>query len=243
MRRYGSLSVAACFLLAGRAAAVDLATIDRSVRTEPPYQSKIPQYCLLVFGPQAKTRVWMVLDGDVLYVDRNGNGDLTDPGERVISQQARLRPADRSVGEGYSFDLQCFKAGAEPILSCDPEVVWLHVGPMQEKSFSVTVATKTGYVQQALFVRFGDRPQDAPIFQIDGPRHFALNNKLGPHVFRPGETSELVVELTSPALKARMRTEHSLIPAELHPVAELEFPPAKAGGDPIRVRVELKERC
>jgi hypothetical protein len=36
-----------------------------------------------VFGPEATTRVWLVVDGDFLYVDRNANGDLTERGERV----------------------------------------------------------------------------------------------------------------------------------------------------------------
>ena len=27
--------------------------------------------------------MWLVFDGDTLYVDRNGNGDLTDPGEKI----------------------------------------------------------------------------------------------------------------------------------------------------------------
>jgi hypothetical protein len=30
-----------------------------------------------VFGPDAKKRIWLMLDGDELYVDRNGDGDLT----------------------------------------------------------------------------------------------------------------------------------------------------------------------
>src|ERR1700724_3146257 len=62
--------------------AADLTKIDRTIAKEPAYKSK-PKYCLLVFGPEAKSRVWLVLDGDVLYVDRNGNGDLTEKGERV----------------------------------------------------------------------------------------------------------------------------------------------------------------
>ena len=45
-----------------------------------PYQSKSPKYALLIFGPEARTRIWLVLDGTTLYVDRNGNGDLTDAG-------------------------------------------------------------------------------------------------------------------------------------------------------------------
>jgi hypothetical protein len=66
----------------GPAAAADLTKVDRSIRREPAYRST-PDYCLLVFGPKAEHRVWLVLDGDALYVDRNGNGDLTEKGERV----------------------------------------------------------------------------------------------------------------------------------------------------------------
>src|SRR5262249_46072878 len=66
----------------------------RTAPTDPAYQSKSPRYCLLVFGPKAETRVWLVLDlvsepweadgaKNALYVDRNGNGDLTDPSARV----------------------------------------------------------------------------------------------------------------------------------------------------------------
>src|SRR5262249_3478620 len=49
---------------------------------EPAYRQE-PRYTLLVFGPQREQRVWMVLDGATLYVDRNGNGDLTEPDERL----------------------------------------------------------------------------------------------------------------------------------------------------------------
>src|SRR5712692_3344625 len=66
----------------GATLAADLTKIDRKIAKEPAYQSQ-PKYCLLVFGPEAKTRVWIVLDGDTLYVDRNGNGDLTEEGEKV----------------------------------------------------------------------------------------------------------------------------------------------------------------
>src|SRR5262245_65651509 len=66
-------SLLAALVLVGVAAAGDRATdltkIDRTIAKEPAYKSK-PKYCLLVFGPEAKMRVWLVLDGDVLYVDR-----------------------------------------------------------------------------------------------------------------------------------------------------------------------------
>jgi hypothetical protein len=65
------------------ATATDLSKVDRTIKKEPAYKNK-PKYCLLVFGLEAKTRVWLVLDGDVLHVDRNGNGDLTEDGKRVL---------------------------------------------------------------------------------------------------------------------------------------------------------------
>src|SRR3712207_1181094 len=70
------------------APAADLAGVDRTIKKEPAYRSKSPKYGLLVFGPRAETRVWLVLDlaaepsdpdgsKNTLYVDRNGDGDLT----------------------------------------------------------------------------------------------------------------------------------------------------------------------
>jgi hypothetical protein len=83
MRYHALMMVPAAILFwASTAGAVDLSKIDRTIKKEPAYQSK-PKYCLLVFGPEAKQRVWLVLDGDTLYVDKNGNGDLTEVGKRV----------------------------------------------------------------------------------------------------------------------------------------------------------------
>jgi hypothetical protein len=64
------------------ASAVDLAKLDAPLTKEPAYKAS-PQYCLVVFGPEAKHRVWVVIDGDTVYVDRNGNGDLTEAGEKL----------------------------------------------------------------------------------------------------------------------------------------------------------------
>lgn len=86
------------------AAPVDLTKIERHIITEPTYQSKAPKYCLVVFGREAQTRRWLVLDGDILYADRNGNGNLTDKGEQikptpfrkvVISQPQEPPPMER----------------------------------------------------------------------------------------------------------------------------------------------------
>ncbi|MCI0652469.1 MAG: hypothetical protein L0Z55_11375 [Planctomycetes bacterium] len=61
--------------------AVDLTQVERRITVEPVYDTSAQQYCMLVFGPEARHRVWLVFDGDSLYVDRNGNGNLTEPDE------------------------------------------------------------------------------------------------------------------------------------------------------------------
>lgn len=65
----------------------DLSAIEKTIGKQPAYRDK-PRYCLLVFGAEAKTRVWMVEDGRTLYLDRNANGDLTDDGPPLPIQRA-----------------------------------------------------------------------------------------------------------------------------------------------------------
>src|SRR5690349_4224826 len=101
MTRYAP-ALTAGRLLAG-AALAEAPKIDRTIAKEPVYQSKTRKYGMLVFGPEAKERVWVVLDGDTLYVDRNGNGDLTEAGKKVAAEKPlrEFQKDDRSfeVGE------------------------------------------------------------------------------------------------------------------------------------------------
>src|SRR5262249_21914191 len=76
--------------LDGRYSPIDLSKVDRVIKKEPAYHSK-PQYCLLLFGRQAETRIWLVLDGDVLYVDYNADGDLTEPGKKFAIRSRGVR--------------------------------------------------------------------------------------------------------------------------------------------------------
>src|SRR5438874_3418987 len=82
LRLAATVSILAC---AASALAADLKSIERKIAKEPAYAGK-PKYCLLVFGPEARTRIWLALDGDKLYVDKNGNGDLTDDGPPIAAK-------------------------------------------------------------------------------------------------------------------------------------------------------------
>src|SRR5262249_51344279 len=71
--------------LSAQAPSANLAKIDRTIAKEPAYQTNTPKYCLLVFGPEARTHLWLVLDGDLLHVFGNG-----DPSARKLSEQKML---------------------------------------------------------------------------------------------------------------------------------------------------------
>jgi len=251
-------TLAAVGLPAASAEAVDLTKIERSIRKEPVYQSENPQYCLLAFGPEAKVRVWLVVDGDVLYVDRNGNGDLTEPGERIRPHSALHNSPERP-----DMKLMCnfflrrpFKDGrfeGESILSCVPDATCLiveHFIPADDREdalaelfrkhpFRVVVGTMRCGQDSSL--AFASRPGDAPILHFDGPRHLALVAHFSDPL-RRGETSQLSVQMLTPGLGAALRMEPAEGMENIHPVAEIECPPRRPGADPVRFRIELPGR-
>jgi hypothetical protein len=113
MRRVSIVSVALYLVAltaapeAGAGDPPDLSKIDRRVAREPVYTAKQPLYALYVFGPRTQTRVWAVLDKskadapryDVLYFDRNADGDLTAADERI---EGRIQ------GDDAFFDIGSF---------------------------------------------------------------------------------------------------------------------------------------
>lgn len=184
-------------LCTGPALAVDLAKIDRTIRKEPAYQSKTPKYCLLVFGPKAETRIWLVLDlvsepseangaKNALYVDRNGNGDLTEPGERInCTMQERQGYRTSFSPKPYVTYVPQFKVGA--IVERDGKTrhadLTLEVGSYTQdyRPCSLSLKVNGSEMQSAggQLLRFADRPQDAPIVHFNGPLSLRLQMETG----------------------------------------------------------------
>jgi hypothetical protein len=127
--------------------ATDLTKIDRTITKEPAYQGT-PKYCLLVFGPDAKTRVWLVLDGEVLYVDRNGNGDLTEKGKQVPSLALDGPITEPARGTKHTA---------------------LRIMPQKDGGMIVSIMTEGKYRQRSGSIRFAGRPQEAPVLHFNGP--------------------------------------------------------------------------
>jgi hypothetical protein len=222
----------------------DLRRIDRHVAREPAYKSTAPSYGLLVFGPAAATRVWVVLDGTDLYVDTNGNGDLTEAGKRFPGDGRDFKPftiADRAGPDRY-------------------RITGLGVHrPEQEKRVFVMVSVEiVGKYRQYCDLTPAPRRLEAPVAHFHGPLVIGLreynwvcHQKLV-RGDKPRDLDALVgtfdrasgcwVVVSNTQID---RPDHKRqdFPPGLHPVAEVEFPPGRPGGEPIRRRYELKERC
>jgi hypothetical protein len=261
----------ASILLAGPTSAADLAKIDRKLVKEPAYASKA-KYCLLVFGPEAKTRAWLVLDGDLLYIDRHADGDLTHADDRLKVHRVTKDPPNFMTSETRVF-LDVIPPGDAdgrnaPTLKGSTRYsrLWVSYGIPREDVTPPTDDQKeylerlrhhyaTVYLRiddkytQVGWACFSERPQDAPILHFDGPLTLGFGQNFGPFkqpaLVRGPDPSELMVNLITPGLgkDAMVTMDNRYAPADVHPVADIDFPSKQPGGKPVKSRVVLKERC
>jgi hypothetical protein len=250
-------------LWAAPASAADLSKVDRTIGKEPAYATKTPKYCLLVFGPEAKARVWLVLDGDTLYVDRNGSGDLTEKGKRFPC--ASKLGGDRST---YLAEIREFPVLPEIPTNGGKKYTRFHVthtllnkdfNPDNrsdrelkarfEKDPTLTRAGITVYLHDKVRVQavceWADRPGDAPVCHIDGP--LTMAPWLLPELRCGREPTELQFCLGCRGLgkgpgDAFAIRDYDEVPKDVQPVAEFTFANKNAAGPPLSVKVKLN-RC
>jgi hypothetical protein len=154
----------------------DLGKLDRHIAREPVYNTKQPLYGLLVFGPKADKRVWLVLDSskrdrgpyDVLYVDRNADSDLTAPNKRLQAKAPEGHPV---------FSLPEFKDPATGALHKELRVRVTGDKPevMVSLKWRGQRAMGGGYPPDpGEYMRLSPKPETAPVvwFQGDGPFRF-----------------------------------------------------------------------
>jgi len=185
--------LSAVLLAAGVAAApaADLSKIDRTIKKEPVYLSKAPKYGLLVFGPKAETRVWVVLDlaaepwdadgsKNFVYVDRNGDGDLTGADEKINctpQKQETFASFSRTPFVTYRGH---FDAG--DVLDRDGKTkhtaLTIDVDSYVQRYRPVSITVKTNGVNDQFaggqLLAFADRPEDAPVIHFGGPLQMRL---------------------------------------------------------------------
>jgi hypothetical protein len=218
----------------------DLSKIDRTIRKEPAYQSK-PKYCLVVLGPEAKTRVWLVVDGEVLYADRNGDGDLTGKDERL--------PIKFVPRWGFQVGTITPREGG------DPFALEVEVKPGRDGQISYMIWCRPrngqGFLQRTDGVLlFADRPQEAPVMHFGGPLTLTIldwHQPLQPRHLVRGRDNRVSILVGTPGFGGKHETFatvyegfHRLAGHKSFPVVEVEFPGKDPGAKSILTRAEVR---
>jgi hypothetical protein len=258
------------FSAAADPATPDLSKIERRIGKEPAYQGK-PGYLLLVFGPEARHKVWLVLDGETLYVDRHGTGDLHQPECRVTGETDRysdcfFKAGDLTVGGQRYGDLQVVVYSAKhsggsgldempmfkEFLAAQPEgkLFTVSVEVPFEKPFpdlrdgSPVKGTRhfAGQYDAAGILQFAARPEDASIIHFGGPWRFGPD---GQQKLVRGRNEDLALKLGTPGhgpgTFACICYDH-LIPNAAKPKVRVEYPVA-SGDKPLVQSYVLEDRC
>jgi hypothetical protein len=233
---------------------------------EPKYQHE-PRYALLVFGPKRETRVWMVLDGTTLYVDRNANGDLTEAGERLLPNNP-TDGSNRFGGSGshthfdvFEFTVRTGATGTSKLRlqhwiraehytpKTDLEKKW-HAARLALRLENSTLWRLEGQGQGQIPVVFLPKPADAQVCALDGLLTFVV--KLPEYqVLKRGEAGcDLAFHIVVPGRPyrgAEQQFHNPLatveVPEGAHLEVEIEYPAKAANAPPLCRKYLLKERC
>ncbi len=232
---------------------------------EPKYQNE-PRYALLAFGPKREQRVWLVLDGGALYVDRNANGDLTEPGERLEPNNPNDgsnrfgNPGSHTHFDVFEFTVQAGAGGDSkftlhhwvrdekfiPQTDFDKK---LHAQWLKLRHENSTLWRKQGQGQGQTPLIFMPKPAHAQVCALDGPLTFVVRLPEYQVLKRGAAESDLgfcIVVMGRPPQGMDRPFHNPLatneVPDGAHLEVEIEYP-AKAGGAPPRRKYLLKQRC
>jgi hypothetical protein len=214
---------------------------DRPELKEPAYEST-PKYSLLVLGRSGDVKVWMVEDGERLFVDKNANGDLTDDGPP-------LRPKDRRSlgGNRWNFDYlldAIMPANGSRHTHFDLRR-WNYGDKEDSYGLSLSVDDQLPVYAGWFGTFWSAKRETAPVIHFGGP--------FTPHLLRTTEGKgfaigsgkrRLSLGLMNPGSEpgAESRLSIEALPAYLIPKLNITWPTA-AGDPPLRTSHQLTERC
>lgn len=232
----------------------------------PEFASESPEYCRVSFpGSESPKTILFILDSTTLYVDRNGNADLTEENERVQTEQ-NLKVSERDlhfrIGEIKvgQFVHKSIHLTVTPLENFDRNVLriseLLKANP-KANAFQMSaeiqhehvVGSGDGRVLTLLniqdidgILQFGSSPDLAPLIDFAGPLEVRL---LEAARLRPGSETEVVVAVgtkgTGPGTFAAISYEN-VIPENAWPRLSLTTK-SSDGGPPVVSAFDMQNRC
>jgi predicted choloylglycine hydrolase len=236
------------------ASASDYDKIERRLVKEPVYQTKSPKYALLLFGPQMGLRVWIVMDGEILYVDRNGNGDLTEPGER-FDKEASCK--DVEIADPDRVTKYVIKKVSSDYSTYTPEARQKRTAEGIPPALLVTVEIQGQfrYWQYCDVQQMRDAPQKAMIAHFHGPLtvgprtiNWRLPTSTALHFGNQPDMLAGVIGTMDEkhgcwVVVQTHEGDKCLFPEGVRPVAVVEFPPKDRNGTTVKKCYHLDKFC
>ncbi len=219
-----------------------LAGVERKIVNEPKYTST-PRYCLLVLGTNAESKVWMVEDADVLYIDKNGNGDLTDDGPPITQSNIRKWQGHNKTDRGCEYAVDEFQPLGGNRQTNFRLNRWNYgEEPTDSYGLELSLDGKTPMYAGWFGTFWGSSPENAPLVHFGGPlkpvvlryKEIELGtapDRLSICFLNPGSCPGAVSRLSIDAL-----------PRRIVPEVRIDWPVADAA-PPVRTYELLTERC
>lgn len=259
--------IASAGFVVGQDLPQDLSGIERKIAKEPEYKSRAPKYALMVLGEKASKRIWLVIDGDVLYADLNGNGDLTEDGEKISKYDyGEFTPTDGSIdfaikeirdGEVVHRDfyvsieradrLAALLSDYKELLKRDPKALSFRIaGYLQapgHKGLGLD-GRKSVMAQydESGVLQFSSNPANAPIVHFGGKLKLGL---FGAHELIAGRSKEVCLGIGTPGVGPGTMgwVDYSEIPPKTPIQAKASFPKSPSDGDPLQANFLFTDRC
>lgn len=234
---------------------IDFAKVPRTI-AKAPAVSDAARYGLFLFGSNGEKRVWAILDRsaamgttpgfDVLHLDRDADGDLTEEGETVARKVAPANqdkagaPADAASSV---FEIGDFVDPATGQKHTGFKITWTEASVRfhlqwrgDRPSFGSYGPTRETYAQ------FAATPAKAPIFVPGYDRPFQFEQWMSGELRRGDSTDfKVFVGNVGDRRGAFTTVDDKFLPPGEAPVATLLW--TDADGRPQQTRFALPERC
>ncbi len=228
---------------AAAARPIDFARVDRTVGKTPPLTAHA-RYGLFLFGAAGEKRVWAILDRtadapgarfDVLYLDRDADGDLAEPGETI-----RVTGPE---GDGEKFAVGNFDDPATGARHTGFTITWT------DASVRFTMRWRGGKVtfggfgpSRDTYAQFAGTPATAPIFVPGQDRPFQFEHWMSGELARGASTDfKVFVGNAGDRRGAFSAVDDEFLPAGEVLVATLLW--TDRDGEPRETTFALPERC
>jgi hypothetical protein len=218
-----------------------LKSVERKIGKEPKYAGT-PRYALLVLGANAEAKVWMVEDGDVLYVDKNANGDLTDDGPPISQSNVREFAAPDGTNADCEYKLDAITPASEVKHTDFVLRRWKYGKSEVEYGLSLTLDGKIPMYAGWFGTFWAAKPADVPLLHFGGA--------LTPHKLSQKEfvldalPAQLDTAFINNGLGKGVTTYLSIeaLPKDVVPEVQIDWPVARDAA-PVRTVEQLTERC